>query len=133
FSAGLFTVIAALGVFFVAIRWKFSVSAALFAAAAYGLATPAWSYATLFMSHGVTAGCLTTAFYASFTMDRAAGRTRDRLAVLLGLAAGWAVVTEFQAAIPAAAFGLGALATVARVDRTAVVRVAALAAAGAAL
>lgn len=133
FSAGLFTVIAALGVFFVAIRWRFSVGAALFAAAAYGLAGPAWSYATLFMSHGVTAGCLMTAFYAAFTLDETDQRRRGRLAMLLGLAAGWAVVSEFQAAIPAAVICAVALLRVDRADRSDLVRVTALVAAGGAV
>jgi hypothetical protein len=133
FSAGVFTVIAALGIFFIAVRWNFSVPAALFAAAAYGLAGPAWSYATLFMSHGVTAGCLTAAYCAAFTLDERDRDRRGRLALLLGLAGGWAVVSEFQAAIPAAAIGAVALARVHRTDSPDVARVAALSIAGAAV
>jgi hypothetical protein len=133
FSAGLFTVIAALGVFYMAIRWEFSVAAALFSAAAYGLAGPAWGYATLFMSHGVTAGCLMTAFCAAFTIDRADRTLRGRLAITLGLAAGWAVVTEFQAAIPAAVIVLAGLDSIRRQTRADLARITVLvAAAGAA-
>jgi hypothetical protein len=130
FSAGLFTVLAALIVFVVSVRWGFSTGAALFASAAYGLAGPAWSFATLFMSHGVTAGCLMTAFYAALTI---ADRTPDRRrpwAILLGVSAGWAVVTEFQAAIPAAVICLAALVRMRRHAPGEVVSVAALVAAG---
>ena len=133
FSAGLFTVVAGLMVFFVAIRWGFSTGAALFASAAYGLAGPAWSYATLFMSHGVTAGCLMTAFYAAFTIPDRRPDRRAVWAILLGLSAGWAVVTEFQAAIPAAVICLAALLRVRRLAPGEVVRVAASVAAGGAV
>jgi SAM-dependent methyltransferase len=132
FSAGLFTVLAALGVFYMTLQWRFSVPAALFAALGYGLAGPAWAFATLFMSHGVTAGCLMAAFYAAFTLDRRDEQARTTWALVLGLAAGWAVVTEFQAAIPAAAIGLTGLLRLDRTDRSGFVRVAAVAAGGAA-
>ena len=117
-SAGVFTAIAGLLVFFLLLRWGFSTGAALFAATAYGLTGPAWSYATLFMSHGVTAGCLMAAYYAADALreQRAPGVNisdagnegsnrshRVRWGTVLGLASGWAVLTEFQAAIPVAA------------------------------
>ncbi len=84
--------------------------AALFAATAYGLASPAWAYATLFMGHGQTAGCLMIAFVAADALRDATPLWRARLAWILGLAGGWAVVTEFQAAIPAVFIGLLAIA-----------------------
>jgi hypothetical protein len=99
-SAGIFTVIAALIVFLLTRQWGFSAGAALFAATAYGLAGPAWSYATLFMSHGVTAGSLMVAYAATFTLRDATGRRRVVLAGLAGLGCGLAVLNEFQAAIP---------------------------------
>ena len=99
-SAGLFTALAALLVFVVAVRWGFSTGAALFAATAYGLAGPAWSYATLFMSHGVTAGGLMLAFAGAFLPDRS-GASRRWRAFLVGAGCGLAVLSEFQAAIPA--------------------------------
>ncbi len=99
-SAGLFTAAAALAVFLLTIRWGFSTGAALFAATAYGLAGPAWSYATLFMSHGVTAGSLMISYAATFTLQGATGRRRTGLAFLAGLGCGLAVLSEFQAAIP---------------------------------
>jgi hypothetical protein len=50
------------------------------------------------------------AFVAADALRDAAPPTRARLAWILGLAGGWAVVTEFQAAIPAVFIGLLAIA-----------------------
>ncbi|HEX7140655.1 MAG TPA: hypothetical protein VF219_22575 [Vicinamibacterales bacterium] len=99
-SAGVFTGLAALVVFLLTRQWGFSVGAALFSATAYGLSGPAWSYATLFMSHGVTAGSLMVAYAATFTLPDAVGRRRTLLAFLAGLGCGLAVLSEFQAAVP---------------------------------
>src|SRR5262245_729763 len=96
-SAGVFTALAALLVFVVTVRWGFSTGAALFAATAYGVSGPAWSFATLFMSHGVTAGSLMLAFTGAFTP----GLTQRWRGILVGAGCGLAVLSEFQAAIPA--------------------------------
>lgn len=109
-TSGLFTVIAALCVFWLSLRWGATTGAALFAASAYGLATPAWAYATLFMGHGQTAGCLMIALVAADALRDETIATRRTLAWIIGLAGGWAVVTEFQAAIPAVFIGLLAIA-----------------------
>jgi hypothetical protein len=110
-TSGLFTVIAALCIFYLSLRWGASEAAALFAATAYGAATPAWAYATLFLGHGQTAGCLMIALVAADLIGdlSQAPETRRRMAWVIGLAGGWAVVTEFQAAIPAVFIGLLAL------------------------
>ena len=99
-TSGLFTIAAAMVVFALSLRWGFSYGAALFAATAYGLATPAWCYATLFMGHGLTAGCLMIAFGAAIAMEEAHDTQQQWLAWIVGLATGWAVVTEFPAAVP---------------------------------
>jgi hypothetical protein len=109
-TSGVFTVIAALCVFWLSIKWGAGDGAALFAATAYGLASPAWAYATLFMGHGQTAGCLMVALVAADALRDRAGRARLGPAWIIGLAGGWAVVTEFQAAIPAIFIGLLAIA-----------------------
>jgi hypothetical protein len=111
FTAGLFTVIAAIAVFRLTIDWGYSTAAALFAAIAFGIGGPAWCYATLFMGHGIAAGCLAAALATVGTINpnEDDGRRRRRLAAI-GLACGWAVVTEFQAAVPAAAIALLAIA-----------------------
>ena len=96
--------LAALCVFWLALRWGYSRGAALFAATAYGVATPAWCYATLFMGHGVTAGCLMLAFAAAIALgDDAARRQRVARVGRSGSATGWAVLSEFPAAVPARA------------------------------
>src|SRR5258707_1117676 len=116
-TSGVFTVIAALCVFWLALRWGATTGAALFAASAYGLSTPAWAYATLFMGHGQTAGCLMIALVAADGLGdgrlwsaKASAERPLTLGWIIGLAGGWAVVTEFQAAIPAIFIGLLALA-----------------------
>ncbi len=108
-TSGLFTVIAALCVYGLSLRWGASNGAALFAATAYGVATPAWAYATLFMGHGQTAGCLMIALVAASALADAPSERRPILGWIIGLSGGWAVVTEFQAAIPAIFIGVLAL------------------------
>ena len=115
-TSGFFTVVAALCVFWLSLRWGASTAAALFAATAYGVSSPAWAYATLFMGHGQTAGCLMIAFAAADALGNGTdGGEVDpaqtgRLGWIIGLAGGWAVVTEFPAAIPAILIGLLAIA-----------------------
>src|SRR5262249_2334172 len=70
-TSGIFTVLAAVAFMWIAAEWRCSTGAAVFAATAYGLATPAWCYATLFMGHSVTAGCLMLAFAAAVSMTAA--------------------------------------------------------------
>ena len=108
-TSGVFTVAAALCVLALALEWRASRAAAIVAALAYGLATPAWPYATLFIGHAVTAGCLMAGFTAAVIMNRSSQPLR--LAWLVGLACGWASVTEFPAAMPAAIIVAFALAT----------------------
>ena len=117
-TAGLFTVLAAVAIFVIVRRWGYSQGAALFAASAFGVGGPAWCYATLFMGHGMTGGCLAAALALVVLLDDADGRRRRDVAVALGLLLGWSVVTEFQAAIPAIVIAVVALAAVARTART---------------
>jgi hypothetical protein len=84
--------------------WLFrSASAGTFVAIAFGLSSPAWAYATLFMGHALATGCLVFAFCGAVVLPALAGsRQRIGLACLIGLAGGWATLTELTAAIPAA-------------------------------
>ena len=102
-TSGVFTLIAALLVMRLSLQWGFSRNAALFAATAYGIASPAWCYATLFMAHGLTAGCLMLAYVAAVDLGSvdATAVLRRRLSWALGAWAGLAVISEFQAAVPA--------------------------------
>jgi hypothetical protein len=102
----------------VSLFWGYSRGAALFAATAYAVASPAWCYATLFMGHSVAAGCLAMAFAAAVALGEATATPRRRLAWLVGLCAGLAVLAEFPAAVPMAGIVGLALLTVRGVDRT---------------
>ncbi len=89
--------------FMLALKLGASVNGAGFAAVTLGLATPFWCYATLFWGHALSAACLFFAFSYSVSLREFDSRSRDLLlSISVGLAAGWATVTEFPAA-PAAA------------------------------
>jgi hypothetical protein len=89
--------------FLLALKLGASVNGAGFAAVTLGLATPFWCYATLFWGHALSAACLFFAFAYAVSLREFDSRSRDLLlSISVGLAAGWATVTEFPAA-PAAA------------------------------
>jgi hypothetical protein len=116
-TSGLFTLIAALLVMQLALRWGFSRGAAVFAATAYGIASPAWCYATLFMSHGLTAGCLMLAYADAIELGDPGRHGRWRGPWSIGIWAGLAVISELQAVVPA--FFIAILALLAVGDRRA--------------
>jgi hypothetical protein len=89
--------------FMLALKLGASVNGAGFAAVTLGLATPLCCYATLFWGHALSAACLFFAFAGALSLQEFDSRWRDLLlSIFVGLAAGWATVTEFPAA-PAAA------------------------------
>lgn len=98
-TSGIFTIIAALALFWVALQWGTSLPAATVAALAYGLATPAWAYATVFIGHAVTSGCLMLAFAGIVALHQGSSRV-TALAWTIGLSCGLAVLSEFPAAVP---------------------------------
>jgi hypothetical protein len=120
-TSGVFTVIAALLVCVLCVEWGYSRNAALFAATAYGIASPAWCYATLFMEHALVAGFLMLAFVAADRMGRGGAGVRDgrrpSSVFMIGVWTGLAVLCELQAAIPAAFIGVLALANIATRER----------------
>ena len=61
------------------------------------------------MGHAQTAGCLMIAFAAAVALDGASAARGRGSAWILGVSGGWAVVTEFPAAVPAILIGLLAL------------------------
>jgi hypothetical protein len=113
-SSGLFTLVAALLVMRLSLQWGFSRGAALFAATAYGIASPAWCYATLFMEHAAVAGSLMLAYTAAVGLADADRPYQPRLVWSVGLWTGFAVICELQAAVPAAFIVLFALDAVRR-------------------
>ncbi|HEY7790786.1 MAG TPA: hypothetical protein VIC33_09765 [Vicinamibacterales bacterium] len=113
FSEGLGALIAAASLWLVLLDWGSGEDGALFAVLVLGLATPLWCYATMMMGHALAAGMLMASFAAAVRLSRAEQAARQRrLALVAGLAAGWATVTEFPAAIPAAFLALLAIAEI---------------------
>lgn len=112
-TAALPAALAAVLLFLVAVRLGAGQGGAVFAAAVFGLATPAWAYATLLFGHSLATFGLVAAFAAAVALGSrstvAGSRRRDLLLGLaLGVAAGWATVTEYPSAPPAAILaGLG--------------------------
>jgi len=87
------------GLFLIALRLGGSVPAAAFAACAMGLATPMWAYATLFFGHAPAGACLLFTFAAALQLVRSQNAAQDLgWSTAVGLAAGWATVTEYPAA-----------------------------------
>ncbi|MBT8495157.1 MAG: hypothetical protein KJO07_19075, partial [Deltaproteobacteria bacterium] len=77
-------------------------SAAFYAALVLCLGTPMWAYGTLLMGHALSAAALVGALACAEALSRAGSRRRDfLLGTATGLLAGWAVMTEYPAAVPA--------------------------------
>ncbi len=97
------TAVAVVCLFFLGRRFGGSTAGGAFGAATMGLGTPMWAYASLFWAHALVAACLILAFAAALKVRDSSGARADFLwALALGLAAGWATVTEYPAA-PASA------------------------------
>ena len=93
--------------FWIALQLGCSVTASAFAALALGLATPMWAYAALFWGHALAGACLVFAFACAMRLRGHEHSTGDLLwGLVLGLAAGWATVTEYPSA-PASAMVAG--------------------------
>jgi hypothetical protein len=74
------------------------------------LGTPMWAYASLFWAHALVGACLLFAFAAALRLGDRLGAGGDFLwALAVGLAAGWATVTEYPAAPGSAMLALLAL------------------------
>lgn len=89
--------------FFLSLRFGSGERAAMFGALVMGLGTPIWAYASLFWAHALVGACLVFGFAAALKMRESKSARADFLWGLgVGLAAGWATVTEYPAA-PASA------------------------------
>ena len=125
-TAGLPTVLAALLVFHLAGVFGASRAASLFGALVFGLASPAWPYATLFFGHALATACLVAAFAAAVALRQPLSQHREQLfAVTVGLGGGWATVTEYAAVFPAAMIALLAIVSAKSNGRASQLRVAA--------
>lgn len=109
-TSSLAIALAAAVIFLMLLNWNIRPGAAVFALVVFGLGTPMWIYATLFWGHALASACLVFAFAAADHLREPGSSARQlALAAAVGLAAGWAVVTEFPAAVPAAMIGVMAL------------------------
>lgn len=101
--SGVPTAVAALALALSARMLGASSTGAAITAIAYGVASPAWAYATELWGNALTAGCLMVGFCAALALrDAVLPRHDVWLSLLVGLSSGWAVVSEYPAA-PAAA------------------------------
>ena len=82
----------------------------VWAALAYGLATPGFLYGTLFYGHNLAGFCILVALYLVWRSGRSHSDTRVPDALIAGLLAGYAVVSEYPAVGPAGLIALAAVA-----------------------
>ena len=102
--------LAVMCLFFLGLRFGASPAGAGFGAIVMAVGTPIWAYATLFWAHALVGACVVFAFAAAVRLREAGEEFWWALAV--GLAAGWATVTEYPAAPVSAMLALLALAVV---------------------
>jgi len=125
FTSGLFTAIAALLIYFVSLRIGASISGAVFAMLSFGLASPAWGWATAFFGHAMAGSCLFIAFaIIIFLNQNPPNKLRDTLlGFLAGAVLSWAVVVEFPSAIPLAVIMVFGISKATKWDKKRAVRV----------
>lgn len=97
------TALAAVYLFFLGLRFGTGMNGAAFGAVVLCLGTPIWAYASLFWAHALVGACLVFAFACALRLHEVhSERNAFGWALAVGLAAGWATVTEYPAA-PASA------------------------------
>jgi hypothetical protein len=97
------TALAGVCLFFLGLRFGGGSSGAAFGMLVMCLGTPMWAYASLFWAHALVGACLVFAFASALKLRDGESARGDFLwALAVGLAAGWATVTEYPAA-PASA------------------------------
>ena len=101
------TALAAVCLFFLALRLGSDVVGASFAVIVMAVGTPILAYASLLWAHALVGACLLFAFAAA--LKAGDGRSEFWWALAVGLAAGWATVTEYPAAPASALLALLAL------------------------
>jgi hypothetical protein len=102
------TALASLCLFFLALRLGASLGAAAFATVMMSIGTPIFAYASLFWAHALVGACLLFAFAAALKVGDSEGDV-FWWALAVGLAAGWATVTEYPAAPASALLALFAV------------------------
>lgn len=107
-TSALLTAIAATLLFSMTVELTGSLGAGVFAALAYALGTPIWGWSTTIFGHASAAALLLIATIAIWRGTREEVPSGGQ-ALLAGLALGWAIVVEYQAALSGFAIGLWAL------------------------
>lgn len=98
------TALAGVCVFFLALRLGCDGTAAGLASAVMAAGTPIFAYASLFWAHALVGACLLFGVAAALKLQESSGAgTQFMWALAVGLAAGWATVTEYPAAPASAA------------------------------
>lgn len=93
--------IAALCLFWLTRRMGGTPASAAFATLVFALGTPMFAYATLFFGHALATAALMVSFTAAVAARDAGTARRDlRMGAIVGLAGGWAIVTDFTTALP---------------------------------
>ncbi len=105
------TALAAGCLFFLGLRFGASLGSAAFAVTVMSVGTPILAYASLFWAHALVGACLLFAFAAAVKLGDTEGRG-FWWALAVGVAAGWATVTEYPAAPASGLLGFFALAQV---------------------
>jgi hypothetical protein len=96
--------------FFLGLRFGSGSSGAAFGMLVMCLGTPMWAYASLFWAHALVGACLIFAFASALKVRESKHARGDFFwALAVGLAAGWATVTEYPAAPASAMLALLAL------------------------
>jgi hypothetical protein len=104
------TALAGVCLFFLGLRFGGGRSGAVFATLVMCLGTPMWAYASLFWAHALVGACLIFAFAAALKVrDTKDARGEFFWGLAVGLAAGWATVTEYPAALASAILAVLAL------------------------
>jgi len=104
------TALAGVCLFFLGMRFGGGSSGAAFATLVMCLGTPMWAYASLFWAHALVGACLIFAFAAALKVRQSKNARGDFLwGLAVGLAAGWATVTEYPAAPASAILAVWAL------------------------
>ena len=107
FTVALPTALTVVCLFFLALRFGSDATGAMFTGAVMAIGTPFLAYANLFWAHALVGACLVFAFAAALKIGD--GRSEFSWALAVGLAAGWATVTEYPAAPASALLALFAL------------------------
>ena len=102
------TALAGMCLFFLSLRFGADFVGAAFATVVMSIGTPILAYASLFWAHALVGACLLFAFAAALKLGHG-GRAEFWWAVAVGLAAGWATVTEYPAVVASALLALFAL------------------------